>query len=186
MCQLALFSYKTCCISSDNRFCCLFVKLWSCISLFFAPSAGADDRRTSMPGSFKAGKIPGIEYIKLKIAPIPLLALFFSIFIATHNSYAQSNDTAFAPTWKMLSPAAKQQFVSGYLFALRDAERITDIAVDFVRKNPDVAIESLERIKQLYKVKGSNPAEIAAKIDSFYSQPENASASLSLAINSNR
>lgn len=51
-------------IPSDNRFYCLFVKLWRRVYAFFASSTCSDDRLYSRIGSFATEKLPILEYIQ--------------------------------------------------------------------------------------------------------------------------
>lgn len=114
--------------------------------------------------------------------------LFF-IAALSHPLFGQSPQEVGAPfgsTWKLLNQQEKRQFVSGYLAGLKDAERITGIALSFIKENPQQAVKGLERVQGLFGV-GSLPADtVAAALDRYFSEPANASASLTLAMSAAR
>lgn len=113
------------------------------------------------------------------------LALCFVTFSAlASKSFAESSDApaSFLPTWKLLNNEAKQQFISGYIQGWRDAERVTEIALDYVKENPQKAVEGLEKIKSLYDMRGLAPGDLIKALDAFYSLTENREASLSQAV----
>jgi hypothetical protein len=93
---------------------------------------------------------------------------------------------SFLPVWKLLTLNEKQQFISGYLQGWRDAALVTDIAINYVKKNPERAIASLEGIKVLYRLKNSSSSQIVEAIDEFYADPENQNAPLSRAVTAAR
>ncbi|MCB0318565.1 MAG: hypothetical protein KDD56_07395 [Bdellovibrionales bacterium] len=108
-----------------------------------------------------------------------ILAFLFSTILSP-TAIAETN--GFLPTWKMLNSQEKQYFISGYLHAWQDASEVTDIAISFIKDNPKKAVESMESIKGLYNVSGINPITLAARIDEFFTNPENKDASLSRAV----
>jgi len=93
-----------------------------------------------------------------------------------------SAEESFYPTWKLLSIQERQQFVAGYLFGWKDAAKVTDVVLDYVKENPTKAVEGLEKAKSLYSVQALRPAEIAREVDLFFQASENKEASLSRAM----
>jgi len=115
--------------------------------------------------------------------------LFQDIILNKQQSkivYATDQPPSFYPIWKLLNLEQKQQFVAGYLHGWRDAALVTDIAIQYVRKNPQKAVSSLEGVKELYNLRSVRSADLVEKIDEFYSDPENLSAPLSRAVTSAR
>ena len=115
------------------------------------------------------------------------IAFLLSVSLSTLLLYfwcgvpSAGSDT-FLPTWRLLSVEQKQQFISGYLFGWRDAARITRIAAEYVRENPQKGLESLENIQSLYHFSDIKPAVMVSAIDTFYAEPKNNNASLFMAI----
>lgn len=108
-----------------------------------------------------------------------------------HAAELQSGETAsspssFLPIWKLLTYDQKVQFVSGYIQGWKDAARVTDVAISFVRENPNNAVDGLEKLKGLYDLSDLKPNMVVDHIDSFYSDPDNSEAALSLAISASR
>lgn len=93
---------------------------------------------------------------------------------------------AFFPTWKLLSNQEKQHFVSGYVQGWMDAQKVTNIAIEFIKENPNKAVESLESIRKLYDVSLLKPEGLVREIDRFYSRGENKNASLSMAVTASK
>jgi hypothetical protein len=94
----------------------------------------------------------------------------------------QSPGKAIYPVWKLLTRDQKMQFVAGYVQGWKDASKVTDIAIGFVRENPSQAVSGLERLKSLYDLSEVSPSLITSQLDTFFSKAENQSASLSYAI----
>lgn len=90
----------------------------------------------------------------------------------------------FSVTWKHLTDEQRSQIVTGYLFGWRDAARITDIAIDYIKNNPAKAVEGLERIKALYDFSGLQPDVVVKRLNRFYEQPDNRGKPLSAALSS--
>jgi len=78
------------------------------------------------------------------------------------------------------------QFVAGYVQGWKDASKVTDIAIGFVRDNPNEAVSGLEKLKSLYDLSDVSPSLITTQLDGFFARTENQSASLSLAISTAR
>ena len=97
-----------------------------------------------------------------------------------NNSWADSS--GFQTTWKLLNRDQKEYFISGYIHGWQDAAKVTDIAIEFVEQNPEKAVEGLQRIKQLYKIRGFKTDELVKAIDEFYNDPTNSQAPLSMAV----
>lgn len=93
---------------------------------------------------------------------------------------------AFATTWKLLSSEQKLHFVSGYLYGLRDAQRIHEIASEYVKMNPAEATVALEKLRPLYDLSAIGPEKVVRELDTFYGNPEQNAAPLSLAMSAAR
>jgi len=111
---------------------------------------------------------------------LPLLVI--SILMVPLMGTSQEGVPAFYPTWKLLSPAEKQQFVAGYIYGWRDAARVTDVVITYVKDNPGKAIEGLEQVKDLYDLGDLKPGILAQAIDAFFEDPDNKGAGLSQAV----
>ena len=113
-------------------------------------------------------------------------AIFLSltlVFVAALPLQAQEKAVSpFSPTWKLLSQSEKQQFLAGYIYGWKDAERVTDIAISYVKENPGKAVEGLEEIKGLYEFGDIKPALLASAVDAYFSDPSNSDAGLSQAV----
>ncbi|MCB0333248.1 MAG: hypothetical protein KDD55_07090 [Bdellovibrionales bacterium] len=97
-----------------------------------------------------------------------------------------ADSTPFLPTWRLLTKEQKQQFISGYVQGWRDAGKVTDVALDHIRKNPEQAVKALESIQNIYELSHLGPDLLAREVDDFYAEPDNSQASLSVAISSSR
>jgi hypothetical protein len=95
-------------------------------------------------------------------------------------------EPSFSPTWKLLRNDAKQQFIAGYLFGWRDAKRVTEVAIEYVRENPSEAVSGLERIRGLYNMEGITAESMVRELDTFFSESEGKDATLSQAITAAR
>ncbi len=105
---------------------------------------------------------------------------------ASKTGNAESSLASFLPIWKLLNYDQKVQFVSGYIQGWKDAARVTDIAIAYVRENPKNAVDGLEKLKGLYDLSDLKPNTVVDQIDTFYADPENSEAALSRAINASR
>jgi hypothetical protein len=115
--------------------------------------------------------------------PLVLVA-FLCLPIARAEEQAEP---PFQPVWDLLNRQEKQQFISGYLFGMRDAATMTGVLDDFVRDNPNSARESVQRIKGIYEDMASGkPDALTREIDAFYKNPRNRQAPLSRAITAAR
>ena len=116
-------------------------------------------------------------------------ALFLSINALTLCAFAQETGqkregNSFSPTWRLMQNQEKQQFIAGYIQGWRDAAKMTDIAISYVRSNPERAVEGLEGIRSLYNLGSVKPSQLVQEIDAFYADPENNTSPLSAAITS--
>ena len=109
-------------------------------------------------------------------------ALLCSVLWPTAPARSESENTGFGPTWKLLNPQEKQQFIAGYIMAWRDASQVTGIVLGYVRDNPQEAVRGLEKIRSLYDSAELNPKEVVQEIDAFFLKPENTTASLAQAM----
>ena len=120
----------------------------------------------------------------LHLPKLVLAALSFILHAAALS--ADESSASFVPTWKLLNNEAKQQFIGGYLQGWKDAERVTAIALDYVKENPQKAVEGLEKIRALYDMQGLAPDELIRVLDAYFSQVEHKDATLSPAINASK
>ena len=120
--------------------------------------------------------------------PLFLLAFFFLFFLVLNQNPAASaqTNTSFYPTWKLLKPSERKLFVSGYLHGWRDSRRVTEILKAHVEKNPDSAVASLEKIRELYSTADVPIEELVERLTVFYTDPENHDAPLSVAVSASR
>jgi hypothetical protein len=98
----------------------------------------------------------------------------------------EKKEPSFLPTWKLLNKEGKQQFMAGYLQGWRAASRVTELATDYIRENPDNAVSSLESLSSVYEASSLPPDTLVMLIDQYYSDPANQSASLSMAVTAAR
>ena len=118
----------------------------------------------------------------IKLVLFTLLALLFP-FLNNSLSYAQRAESKpFFPTWKLLSVSEKSEFIAGYLHGWSDAKNVTEIAIGYIKDNPDKAVKSLEEIKKLYDLNIMKPDDLVSAIDAFYEKPGNKAAPLSVAV----
>jgi hypothetical protein len=126
--------------------------------------------------------------VALSLATLSFLGIS-STDLGPSRLYAQedgANDQtpgkAIYPVWRLLTRDQKMQFVAGYVQGWKDASKVTDIAIGFVRENPTEAVSGLERLKSLYDLSDVSPSLITTRLDTFFAKTENQSASLSYAI----
>jgi len=105
------------------------------------------------------------------------LAVIFVTF-----SIAKADTEPFYPSWKHLESQSKQLYMSGYLHGLRDAEEVVTIAREYVKNNPALAIQTLEKVQRLCSVADMSPGALVPEIDSYYSDISNQQATFSLAV----
>lgn len=125
---------------------------------------------------------------------ITLAFLAFSLGASHHHamanptgaSDAKSKGIPIYPVWRLLSHEQKTQFLAGYVQGWKDASRVTDIAIEFVKENPNDAVKGLEQLKSLYDLSDLSPSLLVTQIDSYLSSVENRDAPLSLAISAAR
>ena len=121
--------------------------------------------------------------IRALLLSTALLSLAAALTLnAPQRLYAAEEKASFLPTWKLLNPQEKQQFMAGYLYGWRDAAKVTDIAIGYVKENPQKAVEGLESIRSLYDVSGFNSSSVAHEVDAFFQDSDNRDASLTAAI----
>ncbi len=104
------------------------------------------------------------------------------LLISPPAAHLEELPPAFYPTWKLMSFAEKQQFVAGYIHGWRDAARVTDIVITYVKDNPGKAVEGLEQVRGLYDLRDLKPTILAQALDTFFEDPENKTAGLSQAV----
>ncbi|MBX7145621.1 MAG: hypothetical protein K1X79_14310 [Oligoflexia bacterium] len=111
-----------------------------------------------------------------------LIAIAIFLSALAQPAWCDSAQESFLPIWKLLNNQEKQQFISGYLHGWQDAAKVTDIAIGYVRENPQKAVEGLQSIRSVYEVGDLRPADIAQQIERFFADSSNKDASLSKAI----
>lgn len=123
--------------------------------------------------------------LKFKPLQIALIACFF---ICAAAARADNSDASagFLAVWQLMSSEQKQQFIAGYLQGWRDAGKVTDIAIDYVREHPDKAVDGLEKIRALYDLHELSPSEVIPLIDAFFKHPGNQNATFSSAVTAAR
>lgn len=95
-------------------------------------------------------------------------------------------DGGFAATWKLFHPEQKAEFVAGYMNGFKDAAAVTDIAISYLKENPNNAVEGLTKLKKVYDLSGISAHEMVAHLDRFFADPDNKDAGLSLGVTSVR
>jgi hypothetical protein len=98
------------------------------------------------------------------------------------DSAMPGRSVSFLPVWKLMTREQKQEFIAGYVWGWRDAAKVTEIAISYIKENPREAIEGLERVKALYDLSELKPGLLVEALDRFYANPENRNASLSRAV----
>jgi hypothetical protein len=112
-------------------------------------------------------------------------ALIVSLLVPAEFVSSESSDApeaSFSPTWKLLRNDAKQQFISGYLFGWRDAKKVTDIAIEYVKENPANAVNGLERVRGIYDMEGLTAESVVRELDKFFAESDGKDATLSQAV----
>jgi len=134
---------------------------------------------------FRRGNTLNLGTLMNRIVMVIATAAVCSSLALVRGGSAESNagpEASFAPTWKLLRAEAKQQFVSGYLFGWRDAAKVTDLAIDYVKQNPAGAVSGLERVREIYDMEGLTSESVVRELDKFFSESEGKDATLSQAI----
>lgn len=113
---------------------------------------------------------------------MPLLFTLTTAFCSLFFANFALSEEGFSSTWKLLSPDAKEQFLAGYVKGWNDAAGVTDVVAEFVKDNPQKAVDGLKKIRTLYDLSAFKASALAKEIDGFFKDPQNASASLSKAV----
>jgi hypothetical protein len=123
--------------------------------------------------------------LKFKALQICVLAWFLA---AAPCARAEATDASagFLAVWRLMSNEQKQQFIAGYVQGWRDAGKVTDIAIQYVRDHPDKAIDGLEKVRALYDLHELSPGDVIPLIDAYYKHPENQNATFSSAVTAAR
>ena len=98
------------------------------------------------------------------------------------QSPLHADEPSFYPTWKLLDSQQKQQFIAGYMMAWKDAANVTDLAIKFVKTNPDKALDGLQSVRRVYDLSSMRPETLSQQIDAFYESPANRQFTLTQAI----
>lgn len=112
--------------------------------------------------------------------------LFLQICLIQSSVADSEAAVSFAPTWKLLNSEQKQQFIAGYFHGWRDAERVIQIAKEYIKENPEQAVNGLQKIGDLYNLSGIKPELLVESLDIFFSNPDNKNASLSQAVSASK
>ena len=118
--------------------------------------------------------------------PPLLLSLLFSFVLCWEIAKAETDNTPFLPTWKLLNSEQKQQFISGYLSAIRDTGEILYITEKYLTENPSKSVAVIKELQSIYRVDAPSPLKLSREIDVFYALTENRTKPLSLAVSSAR
>ena len=119
----------------------------------------------------------GLLAIAVAVAPLSLKA---------ESEPEAAGPAPFYPVWRLLSQEQKSQYLAGYVQGWKDASKVTDIAIQYVKENPQEAVSGLQKLKVLYDLSDVSPSLLVSQIDRFFIDPKHQSASLSLAISSVR
>jgi len=93
-----------------------------------------------------------------------------------------AEENSFYPSWKLMNPKEKRQFIAGYLQGFNDARVLGEIAADYVQHNPQNAESALRDLLKHYRLTRIAPTSLISRIDDYYRDPKNHSASLRVAI----
>ena len=93
---------------------------------------------------------------------------------------------SFLPIWRLMTPEQRQQFIAGYVYALGDAQKISNLALTLAEEDPQQAKEALQSLKRLYEPPHLKPDRLASAVDEFYADPDNQDAALSAALSAIR
>lgn len=116
------------------------------------------------------------------IVIITTIFCYSPVFADNKSSSPSQSESSFLPIWRLLSPENKQQFVSGYQQGWKDAAKIIDIVITYLKNNPNEGAKSLESIRNIYDLSNIKPEELVKALDQFYATPENHTAPFSKAI----
>ena len=111
-----------------------------------------------------------------------VLVSFIAFAMSTSDWAFADQEASFLPTWRLLSSQEKQQFISGYVQAWKDAASVNDVVIGYIKSNPDKAAQALESIRSIYDFSGVPVEQLVSGIDDFYTDPENLGAPLSKAV----
>mgnify|MGYP000373130219 CR=1 FL=1 len=113
---------------------------------------------------------------------VALWSIIFAAISQSSSVYGSDDSAPFFPTWKLLNSEQKQQFMAGYLKGWRDSAQITDIAIEYVEKNPAEAVSGLRKLKGIYDLSGVTPEVLSQGVDRYFADPGNQAAGLSKAV----
>jgi hypothetical protein len=102
------------------------------------------------------------------------------------QSAVGENETSFFPVWKLLQQKEKKVFLSGYQKGIQDSRKIMSILREHIQQNPQSALESLDKINELYQTAELPLEDILQGVAVFYSNPENHDAPLSVAFSASK
>lgn len=131
----------------------------------------------------------GTHASKMKRALIPSITLSLILPLATFlplQSAIGENEASFFPVWKLLQQKEKKVFLSGYQKGIQDSRKIMSILREHIQKNPQSALESLDKINELYQTAELPLEDILQGVAVFYSNPENHDAPLSVAFSASK
>lgn len=116
------------------------------------------------------------------LASVALVASLLTCAQPVSSESSEAPEASFSPTWKLLRNEAKQQFISGYLFGWRDAKKVTEIAIEYVKENPGNAVNGLERVRGIYDMEGLTADSVVRELDKFFAESDGKDATLSQAV----
>jgi hypothetical protein len=68
------------------------------------------------------------------------------------------------------------------MYGWRDAAKVTDAAIDFVKQNPKDAVEGLTKVRSLYEMDGVRADALVHELELFFEKSENRESTLSQAV----
>jgi hypothetical protein len=127
-----------------------------------------------------------VKYRKFKLILSGICGLWVCLgAILPQRLWAEDKETSFYPTWKLLTSEQKQQFIAGYIQGWKDAGRVTEISLGFIKDNPEKAVDALTRVRDLYfELTHTDIEALGREVDTFYGDPKNQAAGFSAALNS--
>lgn len=131
----------------------------------------------------------GMNAVPKKRTVITSITLSFILPLLTFlpvQSAIGENEASFFPVWKLLQQKEKKVFLSGYQKGIQDSRKIMSILREHIQQNPQSALESLDKINELYQTAELPIEDILQGVAVFYSNPEHHDAPLSVAFSASK
>jgi len=144
------------------------------------------NRRTMLPNLHCLNGTDAAKKVRTAIKAISLsLVLSLATFLPLYSAVGE-NETSFFPVWKLLQQREKKVFLSGYQKGIQDSRKVMSILREHIQQNPQSALESLDKINELYQTAELPIEDILQGVAIFYSNPENHDAPLSVAFSASK